>query len=265
MGLALSGAVYLFCLVIGLGLLIISALLGHLTGGASDGGGVGHDVSVSHDVGMGHDAGGGHDAGTDHGVGGGHEVGPGAVQLSMWSTPVMSTLLVFFGGTGLILENGFGIRAAVITAPVSAASGLLFATIVMALLSKLMTAMTGTTHQSLDDIVGTEAEVLTPIPAEGLGEVAYALETGRHTSPARSEEGVIIPRHSMVRITKIVGNTVVVHALVDERLRELRPQEPTPPLASGEGQGEGASEGVTEAAAEEPPPAAAGGEGTSGQ
>jgi hypothetical protein len=236
MGLELTGAIYLFCLVVGLGLLVVSGLLGHLSGGDADAGGLDHGVGFDHDVGIDHDVGMDHDVGVDHDVGAGvdHDGGLGGVHLSMWSAPVLSTLLVFFGGTGIILENGFGIKAPMITVPISIGTGLAFSLAVLILLSKLMTSMTGTTHQSLNECVGMEAEVVTPIPADGVGEVAYNLTTGRRTSPARSDEGVMIPGHSMVRICKVVGGTAVVRALVEERLRDLRAESDSTDASSEE-------------------------------
>ena len=55
-----------------------------------------------------------------------------------------------------------------------------------------------------------EAEVITPIPADGLGEIAYVRRGSRFTASARGEGGVAIPNRSVVTIVRIVGNTYYV-------------------------------------------------------
>ena len=63
---------------------------------------------------------------------------------------------------------------------------------------------------SLEDLVETEAEVLTPIPANGLGEIAYVINGVRCTLSARSMEGISIERGSAVIIREIASNAAVV-------------------------------------------------------
>lgn len=63
---------------------------------------------------------------------------------------------------------------------------------------------------SLEDLIETEAEVLTPIPANGLGEIAYVINGVRCTLSARSLEGSGIERGSTVIIREIASNAAVV-------------------------------------------------------
>jgi len=228
---------YWFFLTAGLALAVISALLGevfgHLGGhdlhvGGHDLGG-GHDIHVGgheihvggHEVHVGHGA--GHDVG--HDVGGGHDVGHPdvATNLSPLSMPVLSTCMVFFGGTGLFLQRTLPVPVpSIIAVPIAGASGFVFATLAFLAINAFMKRAQGTSHISASQLAGVEAEVITPIPAEGLGEIAYSTPTGRASCPARSEEGVLIPKNSMVSIVRVVGNTAVVRELMDERLRRLR-------------------------------------------
>jgi membrane-bound ClpP family serine protease len=63
---------------------------------------------------------------------------------------------------------------------------------------------------SLDELVGTEAEVITPVPEKGLGEIAYVANGIRYTQSARSMEGCSIKRGAAVVIREIAGNVAVV-------------------------------------------------------
>ncbi len=53
---------------------------------------------------------------------------------------------------------------------------------------------------SLNDIVDTEAEVITPIPAGGMGEITYVANGIRYNLSARSSDGEDISRGATVII-----------------------------------------------------------------
>jgi membrane protein implicated in regulation of membrane protease activity len=207
--------VYLFCLVAGLGFAIASGFLGSVfhTG---DGG----DAGLGHDVGFGHDAGTDVHVGasTDHGVGVGH--GEFGMQLSPLSPPIMSTFLAGFGMVGMIGERGLHLPWFV-SGPLAIAFSLGIAVLAFVAIGRLMAGSQGSSHVRFADLVGTEAEVTTPIPAEGLGEIAFDTPTGRTSHPARSETGEAIPKHSMVTISQVVGNVAMVRETIDEQLRSL--------------------------------------------
>ena len=109
-----------------------------------------------------------------------------------------------------------------LSVPISFVTAVGVSAVVFIVLSKFLMAIQGTSHSTLASLVGTEGQVVTPIPAEGGGEVAYAHAGVREKQLARSEESVMIPRHSMVRITRVAGSTLIVRELVDEKLRRLK-------------------------------------------
>lgn len=60
-------------------------------------------------------------------------------------------------------------------------------------------------------LVGMRAEVITPIPANGAGQVALVAEGSRVTYSARStKHGQLVPRGMPVRIERVSGGTVYV-------------------------------------------------------
>ena len=57
---------------------------------------------------------------------------------------------------------------------------------------------------------GTEASVVSPIPENGVGEIAYVVGGTRYTAPARTENGVPVGNGKLVRITRVVGTQFYV-------------------------------------------------------
>jgi membrane-bound ClpP family serine protease len=72
-------------------------------------------------------------------------------------------------------------------------------------------------HFSLaDDATGREVQVITTIPGNGLGEIAYDSAGGRIKLGARSATGKQIKRGEMVRIEQVTGRVAVVRPIEDE-------------------------------------------------
>lgn len=71
---------------------------------------------------------------------------------------------------------------------------------------------TRSSHYRLqDNAIDREAEVITTIPADGLGEIAFNNVSGRVKLGARSVTGESIPTGNVVVIEKIVGRVAFVH------------------------------------------------------
>jgi len=204
---------YWICFLLGLGYAVIAALMSGL-------------------LGFGEGAEGGVDAGVDGGVDAGADAG-GEVALSPWSPMTLAMFITCFGGVGVILTKmGLPIW---FTVPPAALSGAVVAGLVFLFLLKVFMAIQGSSEATVANLVGREAEVITPIGGEGLGEIAYVARGTRYTAPARSETGEPISRYAVVRIVKIVGSTFHVRKAVEEELRSLSAEEmsePTPPKAA---------------------------------
>ena len=65
-------------------------------------------------------------------------------------------------------------------------------------------------HIRLVGLVGLSATVITPIPQQGVGEIAYVQGGARYTAPARSESGAAIGSGQTVKIHRIVGTQFYV-------------------------------------------------------
>lgn len=183
--------VYLVSFFLGLGFSIISGLLSGVFSGHAE---VAGDVDVS----------GGHiDAG-------GHPVAHGeSVPLSPVSPVTIAMFIATFGGTGIILKKYFMLPA-IAHIPLAAVSGIVVAGLVFYMFYKIMSVTVASSAPRADEAVGVEAEIITSIPAEGVGEIAYVLRESRFTSPARTADGKELPSRMRVRVVKIVGGTCYV-------------------------------------------------------
>ncbi len=61
-------------------------------------------------------------------------------------------------------------------------------------------------------LAGTTASVVSPIPENGVGEIAYVVSGTRYTAPARTENGAAIGNGRLVKITRVVGTQFYVEA-----------------------------------------------------
>ena len=62
-------------------------------------------------------------------------------------------------------------------------------------------------------LLGQTASIIMPIPADGVGEIAYVQGGARYTAPARTESGVPVSAGKPVKITRIVGTQYYVEVL----------------------------------------------------
>lgn len=169
-------------------------------GGDSDGGG---------------DAGGA-EAQVDYGVdGGGHGTASAGADGAGFSFPFFSplaiaTLLGTTGACGLIALKGFGLAG--IRSLVAALPAALILTYIVTYASwRLVSRSRGSSQIRLEDLKGALAEVITPIPAGGIGEVAAMVAGQRYTAPARDEAGREVPRGARVTVRAMLGTTLIVY------------------------------------------------------
>lgn len=182
--------IYVACLALGLIFTIISAIAGHLFGG--------HDGQI--DVGTGGHA----EAGYDH---------SGVPGVSFFSPTVLSCFVTAFGACGLILSRIDSTKNVWISAPISAVAGLIMASLAFLLFNWMFNQTQSSSESRVASLVGLTASILTPIPPNGVGEIAYIQSGTRYTAPARTESGTAVSAGKPVRITRVVGTEYFVEPL----------------------------------------------------
>jgi membrane protein implicated in regulation of membrane protease activity len=178
--------IYGICLVVGLLFTLTSVMFGHFFGGHGD-----------------HVAGsGGHvEAGADS---------SDAPGISIFSPTIMASFVTAFGGFGLIFTQFQKTSNAAISAPLSLLGGLAVAGVLFIFLSSVFRHTQSSSESHVSQLVGTEANVITPIPGNGVGEIAYVVGGTRYSAPARSESGAEIANGRTVKIVRIVGSQFYV-------------------------------------------------------
>ena len=146
---------------------------------------------------------GGHDAGvgvSGH-LDGGH---PHPV-----SGTTMATFVTGFGGGGVVAQYllHWSVLRGLLLATVA---GLALAAAAYLILEIIFQQTQAGGEHAVSDAVGREAEIITAIPAGGLGEVAYVVRGQREQASARSADGRAVPRGRPVVVEKVMGQTVYV-------------------------------------------------------
>lgn len=175
--------VYLVCFFLGFGFAVLSALFsGVFSGGADAHVGTGHDL---------------------------HATAGDTVHFPLLSPVTIAMFIASFGGTGYIYRHSLGLATAVHIA-LAALTAAAIALAVAWALWKIFQLSQGSSEANVADLIGIEAEVITAIPAEGLGEIAYSAKQARYNAPARTADGKSLGPHTIVKIVRILGGTYIV-------------------------------------------------------
>jgi membrane protein implicated in regulation of membrane protease activity len=185
--------VYLTCFGVGLLFTLVTAFMGHLSGG-------GHaHIDFSHDMHM--DGAHGHAEAAS-----GHDM-PGFSPLS---PVILASFVTAFGGFGMILGRIPFTESAWVSVPLSLLGGLAVAACVLWLFRAIFRHTQSSSESHVSTLPGLAAMVITPIPVSGVGEIAYVQAGSRYTAPARDEKGASIPTGATVKITRVLGTQFYV-------------------------------------------------------
>ncbi|MGH8103557.1 MAG: NfeD family protein [bacterium] len=192
--------VFLICFWVGLIFAVISGILSGVLGfGGHDLGGVDMHADVGHDLGA--TSGGLHpDA-----LGGGAEM----PHLAPINAVTISTFITAFGGIGLLALKMWNLSPGM-SLGLASVSGILVATVVFFFFAKVFALTQSSSEVKVAQLVGHPAVVITPIPENGLGEVAYVMKGSRLNASAKSEDGKPIANHTSVVISKVVSGYLIV-------------------------------------------------------
>ena len=179
--------VYLICLGAGLVFTLVSAIAGHLLGGGDHG----------HVDGSGGHAEAGADTSDMPGV-------------SAFSPTMIAAFVAGFGGFGIIFHQIPPTSCPWVSAPLAVVCGFASATGLLYALRQLFRKTQSSSESKIANVVGINATVITPIPQQGVGEIAYVQAGSRYTAPARTESGAAIASGQTVKINRVVGTQFYV-------------------------------------------------------
>jgi|CXWL01.1.fsa_nt_gi membrane protein implicated in regulation of membrane protease activity len=135
--------------------------------------------------------------------------GADAISSQPITGTLAATFITGFGGGGIVAHYLFhwSLVPGLLTA---SGSGVVLAGVAFLALDLLFKQTQGGSEYQSDELVGREAEIVTPIPAGGLGEVAYVVRGQRDSASARATDGSAVGRGEPIVIDRVVGGTVYV-------------------------------------------------------
>jgi membrane protein implicated in regulation of membrane protease activity len=206
---------YVVLAVLGAGYVLVSMLLGHLVDFGS------HDVGA-HSGGDAHSA--SADYGVDHSGHGDATAGDGvaaAFHFPFFSPLALATLAAAIGGLGLVARFGFRLEDG--PSLLVAVPGALVVTYLVTWAAwRVASGSRGTSTISAEALVGVPAEILTPIPAGGVGEAAAFVSGQRFAGPAREVDGREVPRGASVTVVRLSGATLIVKMAAASARQEVQ-------------------------------------------
>jgi membrane protein implicated in regulation of membrane protease activity len=182
--------IYSICFGVGLVFTMASLFLGHAFGG--------HDAHT--DVGTGGHA----DTGFDHG---------GMPGMSIFSPTVIASFLTALGALGMIFSSIEATKAVWLAAPLSLVGAILISAAVFWLFNTVFRHTQSSSESHVRSLLGQTATIITPIPANGVGEIAYVQAGSRYTAPARVDPGTAVPNGQTVVIVRVVGSQFYVQPI----------------------------------------------------
>ncbi len=151
----------------------------------------------------------------------------GNVNPSPFNTTVIFSSVAAFGGVGLIGKLGFKMSDPLSALLAVGCSAIVGVVIFFGVVKLIYNSQSNTTFSGRD-LIGADAEVNIPIPADGLGVVACVIRGTRHTLSARSRNGTKISQGEKVKIKEISSNVAVVTRKISaddydfDRMKESR-------------------------------------------
>ena len=133
----------------------------------------------------------------------GHGSGP-----SLLSSRILSVFVTAFGSFGAIgIHLGYGVG---VSTTMGFGGGVLFAGLIY-LFATFLYSQQASSHVRTGDLVGNTAQVSVAIPKGGVGQVRCTLGDTVVEKVARTSSSEEIPVNTLVRISAIVGDVVVVN------------------------------------------------------
>jgi len=142
--------------------------------------------------------------------------------VSFFSPLVLSSLLFSFGVMGFVVHHWVA-AFALVSLAAAAVMGAIGGGGVYWSINRL-SRVEGGSETRVGRLLGHQAEVSVAIPAKGFGEIVYVQNQTRYNAPARSRQGIPIPKGAKVFIGGVEGTTFAVEEAGRQRIRRLARQ-----------------------------------------
>ena len=132
---------------------------------------------------------------------------PGAGVLSPLT---IATFVTAFGGLGLVFHNITATSRPMVSVALSGLGAVGIAALLVTCLRYIFSRTQSSSESHVGTLAGMSASVITPIPEQGVGEIAYVQGGTRYSAPAREEKGRPVGNGQTVTITRVVGTQFFV-------------------------------------------------------
>lgn len=133
----------------------------------------------------------------------------GDVGVPSLSPITIASFITAFGSFGLLAVYLFNVSDKV-SLLWAGGGGLVVAIIAHFAFGYFLIAPQGSSEVTAQDIIGLTAEVITPIPVGGVGQIAFVAQGRRVTFSARSAGEAPVPKGTLVSIESFTGSVAVV-------------------------------------------------------
>ena len=125
------------------------------------------------------------------------------------SGTTVATFITGFGGGGVVAHYGLG-WPLLGGLGLALGGGLVVAAAAYGVLELIFKQTQAGGEFAVEQMVGRSCEVITPIPADGMGEIAYQVKGQREVAAARAVDGAPIAKGRLVVIERVSASTVYV-------------------------------------------------------
>ncbi len=136
----------------------------------------------------------------------------GSVRVPALSPITIASFITAFGAFGIISGQLFA-ASAPFSLVWATGAGIVVAVIAHFAFGYFLIAPQGSSDIRDSDVVGAEAVVITPIPADSVGEIALNARGSRITYPAHSDTGLPIARDTRVVVVRLLSNAAWVRPI----------------------------------------------------
>jgi membrane protein implicated in regulation of membrane protease activity len=151
----------------------------------------------------------------------------GAANMPWFNIGTIAAFLAWFGGTGYLLQQVYGVWFAVALA-IAVISGIGAASLVYWFLVKVLMSHDHALDPADYRMTGVLGRISLPIRAGGTGELIYSQEGTRRATGVRSEDGQPIPKGAEAIVTRYEKGIAYVRRWEDP-LADVPAPEATPP------------------------------------
>ena len=160
-----------------------------------------------------------HGVGAPHGIKAGMKTAGGSATVPWWNAFSIMIFLCWFGAAGYLLTR-YGSFVAAIVLVLAALCGVAGGAIIFLFLTRVLLPHEHELTADETEVVGAVGRVSSEIRSAGTGEIVYEQLGALRSAPARSEEGIPIPKQEEVFVVRYEKGIAYVRRWEEAEMQE---------------------------------------------